>query len=146
MMDESMVWGVRRKAAHVFCSALMPLLLIFFHLGGVYKSPLKIPHVSLFLVVCTRLYNPLCPSVCRLVHWSRLAFFGVYRRFWGYCSCPTAWLVNFITAPAHPHANRVAVYTALFFDMHVYWTGIFFSKRTGKITLMRLSNMQELID
>ena len=57
-------------------------------------------------------------SVSWSVGWSvgrlRLAFFGVYRQFWGYCSCPTAWLVNFITAPAHPHATGVAVYTALF--------------------------------
>ena len=59
-----------------------------------------------FLVACTRLYNPLCPSVT-------LCFFGVYWRFWGHCSCPTAWLVYFITASAHPHAIRVAVYPAL---------------------------------
>ena len=55
-------------------------------------------------------------SVGRSVGRSRLAFFGVYGRFWGYCSCPTAWLVNFITAPAHPHATRVAVYPPLFFQ------------------------------
>ena len=52
------------------------------------------------------LYNPLCS----LVSWSvrpsvTLCFFGVYGRFWGYCSCPTAWLVYFITAPDHPHAT-----------------------------------------
>ena len=45
-----------------------------------------------FLVACTRLYIPLCPSVGP----SRLAF------------------VNFFTAPAHPHATKGAVYPALF--------------------------------
>ena len=61
------------------------------------------------------LYNPLCLSVRRSVRWSVvLSFFGVYRRFWGYCSCPTAWLVKFIIAPVHSRATRVAVYTALF--------------------------------
>ena len=50
-----------------------------------------------FLVACTRLYNPLCPSgglsVGPSVRPSRLAFFA---------------------APAHPHAIKVAVYPALF--------------------------------
>ena len=55
-------------------------------------------------------------SVHPSIGWSvTLSFFGVYGRFWGYCSCPIAWLVNFIIAPAHPHATEVAVYTALLF-------------------------------
>ena len=37
----------------------------------------------IFLVACTRLYNPLCRSVCPLVRRSvTLCFFGIYRRFW----------------------------------------------------------------
>ena len=74
-----------------------------------------------FLVADTRLYTLPCRSVGRLVRWSvrpsvTLSFFGVYGRFWGYCPCPTAWLVNFITAPAHPHATGAAVYTALLYS------------------------------
>ena len=42
------------------------------------------------LVACTRLYNPLCPSVGRSVT-----------------------LCFFFAAPAHPHATKVAVYPAL---------------------------------
>ena len=46
---------------------------------------------------------------------SHLTFFGVYGQFLGYCTCLTVWLVNFITAPAHPHTTRVAVYPTLFY-------------------------------
>ena len=45
-----------------------------------------------------------------------LSFFGVYGWFLHYCSCSNAWLAYSITAPAHPQANSVAVYTALFFE------------------------------
>ena len=63
-------------------------------------------------MLCAR---SLRPSVGRSIGWSvTLSFFGVYWRFWGYCSCPTAWLVKFIIAPVHSRATRVAVYTALF--------------------------------
>ena len=54
------------------------------------------------------LYNPLCPSVGRSVHrLVTLYFFGDYGLFWGYCSCPIAWLVYLITAPAHPQCWMV---------------------------------------
>ena len=53
-----------------------------------------------FLVACTRLYNPLCPSVGWSVCLSVIfCFFGVFGRFWGYsclaglfhhCPCPSA--------------------------------------------------------
>ena len=46
-----------------------------------------------FLVTCTRLYNPLCPSV-------------------GLSVCQSVTLC-FFAAPAHPHATKVAVYPAL---------------------------------
>ena len=45
---------------------------------------------------------------------SALAFFDIYVRFLHYCSCLIAEIAFFITAPAHPHATSVAVYTALF--------------------------------
>ena len=68
-----------------------------------------------FLVASTRLYNLLCPLVRPSVHPSvTLYFFGVYVRFWGYSSCPTASLIYFITAAAHLHATWAARYPALF--------------------------------
>ena len=68
-----------------------------------------------FLVACTRLQPALsvgrsvCPSVT-------LSFFWRLRAVWGLLRLPNC-LVNFITAPAHPHATRVAVYPALFMNL-----------------------------
>ena len=60
-------------------------------------------------------------SVRRSVCWSvRLTL--LFRRLWGiwlYCSCQNAPL-TFNIAPAHPHATRVAMYTALFFSLSVF--------------------------
>ena len=77
-----------------------------------------------FLSRATRLYTPLCPSVCRSVgpsvrrsvHRStcHTLFFLFFGGFWYHCSCPND-MVTSITAPAHPHATGVAVYPALFF-------------------------------
>ena len=66
---------------------------------------------SFFLVACTRLYTPLCPSVGRLVR-HILLFLG-FCGLWPHCSCPND-LVSSITAPAHPNATGIAVYPALF--------------------------------
>ena len=97
-------------------------------LGWLFWSTCEWDDLTMFSVACTRLYNPLCPSVGRS---DTICFFGIYWRFWGYCSCPTAWLVYFITAPANPHATRVAVYPALLFSdcnnefffsvLHILW-------------------------
>ena len=51
------------------------------------------------------------PSVCPSV-WHTLLFSG-FCGLWPHCSCPND-LVTSNTAPAHPHATRVAVYPALF--------------------------------
>ena len=73
-------------------------------------------HVPLFfLVACTRLYDPLCPSVCWSVHRPYFAFLVL---FWSYFSCPTAWLVYFFTAPAHPHATCITVWPCFFSRVH----------------------------
>jgi len=64
-----------------------------------------------FLDASTRLYNSLCPSVG--------LSFGVYWRFLGVCSCPTAWLVYFITTilypcpPARDLGSRVSIFENL---------------------------------
>ena len=53
------------------------------------------------------------PSVGRLVP------FLLFQRFWAlwaYGSCPDDLETFSSTAPAHPHATRVAVYPALFFS------------------------------
>ena len=68
----------------------------------------------LFLVRCYAILWP-AMSVGLSVCLSALTFFGVYGRFLHYCSCQNVLLTFFITAPAHPHATSVAVYTALFF-------------------------------
>ena len=67
-----------------------------------------------FLVACTRLHNPLCPSV----RWSvgRLRFDFLKILFLCHCSCPNG-LVTSNMAPAHLHATSVAVYLALFLIM-----------------------------
>ena len=56
------------------------------------------------------------PSVGRSV--GRSVPFLLFRRFlafWAYGSCPDALVTFSSTAPAHPHATRVAVYPALLF-------------------------------
>ena len=76
--------------------------------GGLYTLPTCprqfLTPCNLFLVACncTRLYNPLCPSVGQSVHHTLL--FWHLRAVFAYFSYPTAWLIYFITAPAHPHA------------------------------------------
>ena len=61
---------------------------------------------QLFLVACTRLYNP---------HWSVgrscLTFFMILF-LWPHCFCPNGLLTSNM-APAHLHATSVAVYPAL---------------------------------
>ena len=52
--------------------------------------------------------------VGRLVDRSLFYFFWRYWAFWAYRSCPDALMTLSSTAPAHPHATRVAVYPALF--------------------------------
>ena len=62
-----------------------------------------------FLVACYATLHPAL-SVCQSVGPSvTLYFLG----FWPHCSCPND-LVTSITAPAHPHATRVAMYPSLF--------------------------------
>ena len=51
------------------------------------------------------------PSV-RLSICHTLLFF-CFRSFWPHCSCPNDLVIS-LTAPAHPHANEVAVCPALF--------------------------------
>ena len=47
-----------------------------------------------------------------------LAFTGIFPH---HCSCPSALLAFYITAPAHPHVIWVAAYPALFFTgTHFY--------------------------
>ena len=67
-----------------------------------------------------RLYIPLCQSIDWSVGRSvPLILFWRFWAFWAYCSCQDA-LVSFSsTAPAHPHATRVAVYPTLFM-VHVF--------------------------
>ena len=73
----------------------------------------RLSHGSLPLRhTCTRLYNPLCPSVGRLVRRSHFTFFMILL-LWPPCSCPNG-LVTSNMAPAHPHVTSVAVYPALF--------------------------------
>ena len=73
----------------------------------------------MFLVACTRLYNPLCrsvrPSVRPSIRQSNFTFL-VFFRSSPHCSCPND-QVTLDTAPAHPHATGVAVYPALFFHL-----------------------------
>ena len=79
----------------------------------------------LFLVACTRLYNPLSlsirRSVGRLVGWSvgrsvgHILLFLWLLFLWPHGSCPKG-LVTSNMAPAHPHATSVAVYPALFLN------------------------------
>ena len=66
----------------------------------------------MFLVACTRLYNPLCPLVGRSVGLSHFAFFFMILFLGPHCSCPRC-LVTSDMAPAHPHPTSVAVYPAL---------------------------------
>ena len=72
----------------------------------------------MFLVACTQLYNLLCPFVCRLVRQTLILIFSAFMSVYGcllhYCSCPNTWLVFFITALAHQHLTKVAVYPDLF--------------------------------
>ena len=51
------------------------------------------------------------PSICLSICPSILLLLRLRLRYY---SCPIAWIAFFITAPAHPHATPVAVYTALF--------------------------------
>ena len=85
-----------------------------------------------FQLRATRLYTPLCRSVGRVVGWLvgwlvgprfiLLAFLRFFRMWLlpkcpgdllQHCSCPNALVTFSSTAPAHPHANVVAVYPAL---------------------------------
>ena len=55
------------------------------------------------------------PSVGRSVGWSvPFLLFWRFWAFWAYGSRPDALVTFSSTAPAHPHATRVAMYPALF--------------------------------
>ena len=77
-----------------------------------------------FLVACTRLYNPLCPSV----GWS-----VTFNFFYDFISLISLLLPKWSSdlkyanmAPAHPHATSIAVYLALFKEIppHLIFSGI----------------------
>ena len=55
-----------------------------------------------------------CLSLCPPVWLSVNSLFGVYWRFSHHCPCPNTYMALLITAPAHLHATKAAVYTALF--------------------------------
>ena len=58
-----------------------------------------------------------------------LLLFRHFWAFWAHCSCPNAPVTFSITAPAHPHATRVAVYPALFIL-------ILFSTKSDFVTIL----------
>ena len=68
-----------------------------------------------FLVLCTRLYNPLCPSVGLSVGQSALAFLALRAVF---CITAPAQMLGsafIIIAPAHPHVTSACVYGLVLF-------------------------------
>ena len=77
------------------------------------RDPLNHQAIHWFLIACTRLYNPHCPSIGRLV--GHTLFFFMILFLWPHCSCPNG-LVTSNMAPVHPHATSVAVYPALFLE------------------------------
>ena len=77
--------------------------------------------LSWFLVACYATLHP-AMSVRRLV--GRLVPFLLFQHFWAswaYYSCPDALVTFSSTAPAHPHATKVAVYPALLFFKMSRW-------------------------
>ena len=101
------------KPANQYCDSVCETICTIKHEGDQpykFRSETSLPK-SVFLVACTALQPALFigPSVHNTL------FFGIYGWFLGYCSCPTAWLVHFIFAPAHPHVTWVALYPALLF-------------------------------
>ena len=100
----------------LFMFCFSPLLILY----------LQHEHLSrFFFVACTRLNNPLCPSVGRLVCHTLLFFMILFLG--PHCSCPRC-LVTSNMAPAHPHATSVAVYPALFFFKNFVRCLSYFSK------------------
>ena len=83
-----------------------------------------------FLVACTRLYTPLCPSVSRSVGWSVTFYFFMIFVLWPYCSCPNGLMTSNI-APAHPHTTGITVYPALFFDLLLFFFFLPFATHTA---------------
>ena len=80
---------------------------------------------SLFLVACTRLYTPLCPSVGRSVcRFVTLYFF--YGFFFGASLLLPKWSSDLKYGPFYPHATSVAVYPALFLSKFVFRCSIHF--------------------
>ena len=78
---------------------------------SIFRHLARLSLTKYFLVACTQIYNPLCPTVCRSVGPSvTLCFFSAFERFGSYCSCKMAWLVYFFTTPAHPHTTCVTVW------------------------------------
>ena len=59
-------------------------------------------------------FVPKTESVGRSIIFHFFYFFGICGQLLHYCSCPNAWYAFYITAPAHLHTTRVAVYPALF--------------------------------
>ena len=71
---------------------------------------------SAFLVACTRLYNPLCPSVRRLVG-HILLFFMIFF-LWPHCSCSSD-LKHGCCPPARDIGSRVS---GLVYKNTVFWS------------------------
>ena len=84
------------------------LLNIFGSCKSFFKDQLQQESFTPFLVACTRLYKTLCWSIGRSIgpSVSYIYFLSQILLFWG--------LQRLITAPAQPHATKIAVYTALF--------------------------------
>ena len=89
---------------------------------------------SVFQVVCTRLYHPLCWAVCPsvglsvgwlvhslvhlLLYWSVTLFFFLFVHLQVILMSllmPKCFLANLLTTPARPHTICVAFHPALFF-------------------------------
>ena len=95
-----------------------------------------------FLVACTRLYTPLCPSVGWLVGRSHFTFFMI-SIFGPYCFSPNGLVISNM-APAHPHATSVAVYPALFFYvLTCYWFLSYFCSYFSLFLLHGLSSFND---
>ena len=86
------------------------------------------------------------PSVGRLVGLS--VPFLLFRRFWAFwahSSCPDDPVTFSSTAPAHPHATRVAVYPALFLSfslppLHPAFTTFFLQRLAAFIFQTKMTN------
>ena len=88
-----------------------PMTHAFTHMGNFSMSVMTWPS---FLVACFATLHPALlvgPSVRPSVRHT-LLFFVFFCGLWPHCSCPSDQVTSY-TAPAHLHANGVAVYPAL---------------------------------